>query len=230
MNADDLQKMTAEELRTLAVERNIRWQDKNGKALRKADLLDVLEHELQKQLEQAEESSASRLDDTAEVALPRVQTKPEPATEQAPPWVEPTLTPAAEAAQETAQAARPTGRFRVTKDCRYVIQGMAYQLKRGAIVQDDTHAMDDIRAQNVPLEPATEQDPQPGDEVSRRIDFDYGPPVVGVRQYVPIGETTVVNRSPEEAQYVDVMPDGTRVPVPGTPVPKRTEIEAKVKR
>lgn len=226
MDADDLQKMTAEELRVFAVERGIRWQDKNGKSLRKADLLDVVEHEL-KQLEQIEEpSAAGRLDDTAEVVLPRVQDKPEPATEQAPPWVAPTLTPGAEAAP----AARPTGRFRVTKDCRYVIQGVAYQLKRGAIVQDDTHAMDDIRAQNVPLEPVTHEDPQPGDEVSHRIDFDYGPPVVGVRQYVPIGETTVINRSPEEAQYVDVMPDGTRVPVPGTPVAKRTEIEAKVKR
>lgn len=226
MNADDLQKMTAEELRVLAVERGIRWQDKNGKSLRKADLLDVLEYELQKQEEQTETPSASRLDDTAEVALPRAQDKPAPAIEQAPPWVEPALTTAA----ETALEARPTGQFRVTKDSRYVIQGVAYQLKCGAIVQDDTHDMDALRAQHVPLEPATSIELQPGDEVTRRIDFEYGPPVVGVRQYVPIGETTVVNRSPEEAQYVDVMPDGTRVPVPGTPVPKRAEIEAKVKR
>lgn len=211
MKADELSKMTAEELRALAAEKNIRWQDKNGKPLRKMDLLDVLEYELKKQ----------EADDTAEVALPRVPTPKPPAPE---PAAEPATEPAA------VDASPHDGPFRVTKDCRYVTAGVAHQLKRGTIVQNEAYDLAALREQNVPMEPVNGIDLQPGDDITRRIEFEYGPPVIGVREYVPIGETPIAHRPADEAQYVEMLPDGTREPVPGTPVPKRVEIEAKVKR
>lgn len=215
MDIEALMAMTVEELRMFAKDRDIRWQDKDGKSLRKADLIDSIEQALlgsEKAI-----SKPSSKEDTIEVPLPRVAT-PAAVTEVT---SEPDLEPAKELG----------GWFCVLKDFRYAANGVASQIKKGSLVSAETHPLAELVEQGIEIEPVQDDLVREQACHPQTVFMDiYGAPVVGIREYVPMGQSPGVVRQGDTAQLFDVLPDGSREPIAGLLSDVVPNIEAKVER
>jgi hypothetical protein len=218
MDIEALMAMTVEELRMFAKDRDIRWQDKDGKSLRKADLIDSIEQALSVTEKASSKSSAK--EDTVEVPLPRVATVQRVA--ESDPVVE---------TKDPEPAKALSGWFCVIKDFRYAANGVASQLKKGSLVSAETHPLADLVEQGIQMEPVHDDLVREQACHPQTVFMDvYGEPVVGVREYVPMGQSAGAARQGDVAELFDVLPDGTREPIAGLLSDVAPNIEAKVER
>lgn len=213
MDIETLMAMTVSELRSLAEDRDVSWHDSDGKPLRKADLIDALERSFG---DVEAKPEVKRDDDTMEVALPRIAAQVVEA--ESPKEPEPSVEQEGE-----------TQWYVVDEDAKYAIGGVAYQLKKGSVVSAATHPLDVMKEQNVPMTFMLSSKVREQAAHAQTVFADvYAEPVVQSSDHVPAATPPFV--MPESAQLIDVLPDGTREPVPSSLSPMLPDVEAKVER
>jgi hypothetical protein len=207
---------TVNDLRSLARERGVEWRDDDGRPLRKGELIERLEGRDAEAMD-AEEPAASpepgepgaaaaELEDDR-AALEGGEDGSEGEADAEAPAEAPEAAAAPLAAPETAEAPEgeppePERFYRVAKDARVILGGLATRLPAGQVISSITHDIPRLTVQGVELEPADGRDPLPRDS--------YGEPVVAYA--APWGRpSTAVEDAPSRRAWMRV-PDPTRDP------------------
>lgn len=214
MDFEALMAMTVNELRALAEDRDVSWHDSDGKPLRKADLVESIAQSFP--IEDDQEQRSSSQDETAEVELPRVPSAaPVPVSD--------------EVAKEESAVPDVNAWYVVDEDSKYAADGIAHHLKKGSVVSALTHPLELLKAQNVPMTFMLSSEVREQAHRAKTIFVDvYAEPAVQPTGYVP--EPIAPAMSPESAQLVELLPDGTREPVPAQVTAPIPDVEAKVER